>query len=1097
MRPRVRREGQVRDVPDDLMTRAALAASEARFRSLVATSGDVIVVLDERGDVSYASPALERVTGWRPEAIVGRASTELAGIARRGVGSGEFTSVLSSGGQPTTFPFQHRDGRWRHLEVTAVDLRGNPEVGGYVLNLRDVTERVQAQVAREAADARFRALVQHAADLIICFGPDRTVTYTSPAVTRLLGFGPDELLGVYGPTLGHPDEAEAGLATFAKVVAAGPGATAGPYEVRMGTAAGGWREVEVRLTNLLDDPAVGALVLNVHDLSERNAAQRAVARSEIRYRRMIETAPEAVFVHVDGQFVFANAAAAAMLGVASADELVGRVVLDFIHPSHYEDVLQRRVRLAAGETLGLLDSVWVRTDGTEVHGEITATSTEFEGRPAIQLVVRDLTELVAARAALAASEARFRSLVQNSSDPIVVLDESLRVTYASPAMTDLLGFSPDGTTALDGSRVHPDDRERVVNELAVCLGQPGGQARAEYRLRHADGTWRYVEAVATNLLTEPTVSGVILNLHDATERVEADQVRQAAESRFEIGFEQAAIGAVISDLRGHPIRVNPAMCTLLGRPADQLVGRRWTEYTYRGEVPLGQAVSTRVADGYDTFEDERRYVRPDGTIVWASAHVSLVRDESGEPQYFFAQFQDITRRKQMEQELAHQALHDSLTGLPNRALLTDRLIQGLAGSRRRGAQLGVMFLDLDHFKVINDSLGHSCGDELLRYAAQQIAGAIRPGDTVARFGGDEFVVVCDDISTREAQEIAGRILSALSQPCMVGDQEMTITASIGVAVAANHDTPEHLLRDADTAMYRAKDRGRGRVELFNDAMRSMAEQRLATASALRRALDRGEFTLHFQPIVDLSTGMLVSAEALLRWEHPTHGLISPNEFVALAEETGLIVPIGAWVLEQACEQSARWQRSMPAMSIAVNLSVRQILDPGIAAAVANVLDRTGSAASGLCLELTESVFMDDADSCGQTLTELKALGVSLSIDDFGTGYSALSYLKRFPLDGVKVDRSFVDGLGTDPHHSALVAAIVAMAKALGLDVTAEGVETHQQLAILQRLGCERAQGFHLDRPMTASAMDRVVAESRHWPVALAAAPPSPQGIPRP
>ncbi len=484
---------------------------------------------------------------------------------------------------------------------------------------------------------------------------------------------------------------------------------------------------------------------------------------------------------------------------------------------------------------------------------------------------------------------------------------------------------------------------------------------------HTDGRWRHVETVITNLL-DSEVGGIVLNLHDVTEWVEADRVRQAAETRFEIAFEQAAFGAVISDLEGYPTRVNPAVCSLLGRPEDELVGRRWTEYAHPEEIPLGQAVLTRVYEGSDRYEDERRYLRPDGSVVWASVHVTLVRDDSGAPQYFFAQVQDITERKQMENELVHQALHDSLTGLPNRALLTDRLVQGLASSRRDGTQLAVMFLDVDHFKVVNDSLGHTCGDDLLRYPAGQIAAAIRPGDTVARFGGDEFVVVCGDVTVPDAQEIATRILLALSRPCIVAGQEIIITASLGIAVAAVNATPESLLRDADTAMYRAKDRGRGRIEMFTDLLRSNAERRFTTASELRGALERGEFILYYQPIVDLSSGKVVSAEALLRWDHPTHGLVKPGDFVLLAEETGLIVPIGAWVLEEGCRQLAHWQQNDPSMSIAVNLSVRQVLTPGMAGVIEDIVRRTGANPRGLCLELTESVFMDDSDVSEHPIT---------------------------------------------------------------------------------------------------------------------------------
>jgi diguanylate cyclase (GGDEF)-like protein len=491
-----------------------------------------------------------------------------------------------------------------------------------------------------------------------------------------------------------------------------------------------------------------------------------------------------------------------------------------------------------------------------------------------------------------------------------------------------------------------------------------------------------------------------------------------------------------------------------------------------------------VAAGHDTYAVEGRYLRPDGTVVWASSHVTLVRDESGEPQYFSAQLQDITDRKAMEHELVHQALHDSLTGLPNRALLTDRLVQGIEGSRRRGSKIGVMFLDLDRFKTVNDTFGHATGDELLIHVANRISGVVRPGDTVARNGGDEFVVVCDDISVLETEQMAERAIATLSKPFSIWNHEMTITACVGIAISDENATPESLLRDSDAAMYRAKERGRGSIELFDEELRTRVERQIETESALRQALERNEFTVYYQPVVDLLTGAMVSAEALLRWEHPERGAIMPDEFIPLAEETGLILPIGAWVLEQACWQLVKWRRTVPSMSVsvAVNLSVRQTAAPDIAGVIQDVLRRTGARAEDLCLELTESIFMEDVLYFERALDSLKALGVKLSIDDFGTGYSSLSYLKRFPVDAVKVDRSFVDGLGSDPHDSALVAAILAMAAALDLEVTAEGVETPDQLANLKKLGCQRAQGFYLARPMPAADLDRLIAEQHHWVV---------------
>ena len=359
---------------------------------------------------------------------------------------------------------------------------------------------------------------------------------------------------------------------------------------------------------------------------------------------------------------------------------------------------------------------------------------------------------------------------------------------------------------------------------------------------------------------------------------------------------------------------------------------------------------------------------------------------------------------------------------------------------------------------------------------------IRPEDTVARFGGDEFVISCDALSVTATVLLAEQVLEALAEIVIIGGQEMTISASAGIAVADENATPESLLRDSDAAMHRAKDRGRGRIELYDKALRARAERRLATVSALGQALDREQLAVHYQPIVDLTTGAILGAEALLRWSHPERGSISPVEFIPLAEETDLIVQLGAWVLEQACTELAEWHRRAPEMSMAVNLSVRQMLAPDIAGLVDGVVRRSGIDPDRLCLELTESLFMEDVEFFSMTVDGLKALGVRLAIDDFGTGYSSLNYLKRFPVDAVKVDRSFVDGLGRDSHDSALVAAIIAMAAALSLDVTAEGVETRDQLAGLQQLDCRQAQGFYLARPMPGLQLRHLLETAYRCPV---------------
>jgi diguanylate cyclase (GGDEF)-like protein len=440
-------------------------------------------------------------------------------------------------------------------------------------------------------------------------------------------------------------------------------------------------------------------------------------------------------------------------------------------------------------------------------------------------------------------------------------------------------------------------------------------------------------------------------------------------------------------------------------------------------------------------------------------------------------------RHRIDDELAYQALHDPLTGLPNRVLLMDRLAQAAARAGRHPSRLAVLFLDLDRFKVVNDGLGHWAGDELLQAVAARLVAVVRPGDTVARFGGDEFVVLCQDLpDAAHVGVLAERIAAILAEPVTVSGREVTISASIGVVLAdAGSNTPEALIRDADTAMYQAKERGRARYEIFDDPARQRVMARLDTEVALRRALEKQEMRVFYQPVVSLSGGRLVGLEALLRWDDPERGLQLPDQFLALAEETGLILPIGTWVLEQACRDAQALRSAHPDfadMVIWVNLSARQLVQDDLPGLIARVLAETGTSPRTLGLEITESVLTEDMEFLGERLRTLKGLGVLLAIDDFGTGFSSLSHLRGFPVDVLKVDRSFVDGITRDAEDHAIVDAVVGLARSLGMHVVAEGVESADQADALRRLGCNAAQGFHWS---PARSFETIRASLPDWP----------------
>ena len=437
-------------------------------------------------------------------------------------------------------------------------------------------------------------------------------------------------------------------------------------------------------------------------------------------------------------------------------------------------------------------------------------------------------------------------------------------------------------------------------------------------------------------------------------------------------------------------------------------------------------------------------------------------------------------RHRVEEGIRHRALHDPLTGLPNRMLALDRLAGALARRRRDGGTVAVVLLDLDHFKLVNDSLGHEAGDALLTALAPRLQDAVRPSDTVARLGGDEFVVVCEDLDgARAAVHVAERLVAAVRQPLVLGDAEHFASASIGIALAESADAdPQALIRDADAAMYRAKERGRGRYELFDESLRRRVLVRLRTESELRRALERDELVVHYQPVVEVHDQSIAAVEAVVRWLHPERGLLEPIEFIHVAEETGLIAPLGDVVLRTACRDVADWQRRFdgePPLMLCVNASATQIADTAFPARVAEIARHSGLAAGSLAIEITESVLVDEAHAPVTVLNRMRDYGLVLMLDDFGTGYSGLSYLRRFPLDALKIDRSFIDGLGADEEDSAIVTAIIGMARTLGLTVVAEGVENREQLALLMQLDCDRAQGFLFAPPVPADSIEHMIA----------------------
>lgn len=546
------------------------------------------------------------------------------------------------------------------------------------------------------------------------------------------------------------------------------------------------------------------------------------------------------------------------------------------------------------------------------------------------------------------------------------------------------------------------------------------------------------------------------------------------------------------DIANDKVRFSPRWKELLGYAEHEIENNinEWVDRIHPEERERVLSALRAHLEGLTShFENEHRVMHETGVYRWVVCRGLAARDEHGKALEFGGSLTDVTHRKVAEEQLAHRAFYDPLTNLPNRALFLDRLRHALRrATRRKDYAFAVLFLDVDRFKVINDSLGHMAGDRLLVMVARRLEISLRPGDSVARLGGDEFTVLLDDIKDiSDATTVAERIQKELSAPFDIGGQEIFISSSIGIACSTTgYQRPEDVLRDADTAMYRAKAHGRARHALFDTAMHAHVLRQLQIEAELRRAVERNEMFVQYQPIVALGSGVISSVEALARWRSTERGLVDPSEFIPVAEETGLIQPLGRWVLREACSEANRWRNKSGATAcgLSVNLSSKQLSQPDLAAVIAEVLADTGLPAELLQLEITESAILEHPEAAASTLKRLKQLGVRLSIDDFGTGYSSLSYLQRFPIDALKIDRSFVQHLGVeraiDGDDARIVRAIVMIGRNLGKQVIAEGVETADQLQLLRDVGCDFAQGYFFSKPVDGAVCQNLLRIARRW-----------------
>jgi diguanylate cyclase (GGDEF)-like protein/PAS domain S-box-containing protein len=942
----------------------------------------------------------------------------------------------------------------------------------------------------EGDEGWLRSIVESSTEVVTIVDPDGTLRYASPAFERLFGYDLQETLGTNLQNYVHPDDLPHVLEETQRAMV--EGSVPGNMVVyRFRHKDGSWRRVASVGTYPLDGSAASAVVVNVRDVTEREQDHDRLIESERRFSAVVANAHAYVYRCLNEPGwpnELASDYALELTGYSPEDLLVdgevrfGDLILEEDQERVWEEVQEalseRRsfeLRYAIRRKDGAVRHVLEHGQG--VYGE--------DGQVlALEGLVYDVTGLVETEARLRESEERYRTVVEQQTELVCRFLPDTTLTFVNDAYCRYFGLAREELIGNSFLRQIPDADRALYTEALSELNRTNPSRMVEHRVFSPEGGIRWQQWTDRALFDQ---GGSLVEYQsvgrDITARKEAEGALRESEARLAEAQRIAHVGSWEWDVASNTVTWSDELYRIFRRTPEEF------ENTYESFLRYvhpedREHVRETIRLAYETgqpFAFEHRLVRPDGDVRVLQARGEVLSDERGERARMAGTAQDVTERKALEGRLEHQAFHDLLTGLPNRHLFVDRLGQALRRTRRQNHNVAVLFTDLDGFKVVNDSLGHETGDRLLVAVAQRLQGCLRPADTLARFGGDEFVVLIEDVEhPDEAVRVAGRIVDELRSPFLLEGRELFAGVSVGIALGhARTKDVEDLLRNADTAMYRAKDEGSG-YSVFDPVLYEHAMRRLELENDLRRAIERDEFVVHYQPIFQLGEdGGVWGLEALVRWAHPERGLLNPDQFVQVAEESGLVVPMGEQVLEDACRRAKEWQDEHPRTPptvIAVNLSARQLQRPDLADDVERALRKTGLEGSSLALDITETVYVRALEGNTAALHHLKAMGVRISIDDFGKGYSSLSYLKRLPADTLKIDKSFVKGLGEDVEDTAIVRMIVDLAHTLGMEAIAEGVESWAQAILLGEMGCDFGQGLYFSEPLDSEAASRFLAE---------------------
>ena len=1102
---------------------------EGRLREMLLQYGsDMVTILEPDGTPRYESKSIERVLGYRHKEVVGNDFFRFVHPEDAGKLAGAHGKAMETPGlnPPVEFRILHADGYWLHFESIANNLIDDPDVNGVVVNSRDITRRKSAEEILHQSEERYRRQAREL-DLL---HQARTAVARELNLETVFETVVDATANVYGYKLvcayllrdgelvlqhqvGHERAIERiplDRGVNGRVARTGRPVLLGDVSEDPEFLDASEDTISEICVPLLDgEEVVGTLnvestdtKLTEHDLELVCAlgehVSTAVGRARLydkargaerRYRSLVEQIPAVIYmddVDESNTALYRSSYVEEVLGYKAGEFLSNPYFWQgLLHPDDKERVMAENDRTNETGDPFRMEYRMICKDGhvVWVRDEAILFSDE-EGRPLYwQGVFMDVTERKEAEEALRKSEESFRQLFENSVDALIVIDyDTRKVVDCNREACRSLGYTREEFLELSledwvSDVLSDEERKRRGGDTPwarAMAGETGAIIGFHENLHtRKDGTTFPVE-VGVGSIDYRGRRMVLTSVRDITERKEAEE--EIIESREKYRSVVESVKEVIfrTDAEGRFTFLNPAWTMITGFDVEESMGKSYLDFIHPSDLERNIRDFEVMGDhGEDYSKYEARFATSDGGMKWIE--VNFREHFDGEALVGTSgTLDDVTERKELEERLEYQAYHDALTGLANRTMFNDRINHALDRGLRRGSLVAILFLDLDNFKVVNDSLGHEAGDRLLAEVAERLKGCVRPEDTICRLGGDEFAILLEDSNLSEATSVARRMADALRKPFhFSGWRDIFVTTSVGIALGESSsgnpssEVAKELVRKADMAMYRAKGSGKAGYAVFESSLDERAAGRLSLEGDLRRAVEQGEFQVSYQPLVSISTGEVVGAEALLRWRHPERGLLPPDDFIPLAEEAGLISQVGKWVLREATNRAREWREgcdpSRPRPTIHVNLSSLQLRCPDLVRDVARILDDANLEPEALTLEITESVAMGDAEP---TIVRLKELGLKLAIDDFGTGYSSLSYLRGFPVDCLKIDRSFIDGLGRGRGDDTIVGGIIGLAHGLGIEAIAEGVETEEQLGKLMSLGCDVAQGNMLWKPLS-------------------------------